>query len=209
MVLVPFVIFGKSRVNGMSRKKGLSFRKKKKKISAELFREIMSYISIIAITILIAFVLVFSVGMRTRVIGASMEPALYNGQEILVNRFVYKLFTPKVDDIVVFLPNGNQNSHYYVKRVVAASGDTVQIREGILYVNDVPFESDRYDKISEAGMLENAITLESDEFCVLGDNINNSEDSRSGNIGMVKRNDIVGKVWFHMAAEGVGVGLME
>ena len=197
------------RGEGMARRKGLNFRKQKKKISTDLLKEIWNYIFIIAATILVAFVLVLSVGMRTKVIGASMEPILYNGQEILVNRFVYRLLAPKQDDIVVFLPNGNENSHYYVKRVVAVAGDTVQIKDGILYVNNEPYGTDRYDKIFDAGMLENAITLESEEYCVLGDNINNSEDSRSGNIGMVKRDDIVGKVWFHMAAEGVGMGLME
>ena len=191
------------------REKGLNFRKKKKKISATILKEIASYVFLIFVTILVSFVLVWSVGMRTRVIGASMEPELYNGQEILVNRFVYRLFAPKQDDIVVFLPNGNQNSHYYVKRVVASAGDTVQIRDGILYVNDEAYEAERYDKVADAGALENAVTLESDEYCVLGDNINNSEDSRSGNIGMVKREDIIGKVWFHMAAENVGVGLMK
>lgn len=193
----------------MSRRKGLNFRKKKKKISTVVLKEISSYAFLIFVSVLMAFVIVWSVGMRTRVIGPSMEPELYNGQEILVNRFVYKLFTPKKEDIVVFLPNGNQNSHYYVKRVIATSGDTVQIKDGILYVNDVPYESERYDKIADAGMLENPVTLESEEYCVLGDNVNNSEDSRSGNIGMVKRQDIIGKVWFHMAAEDVGVGLMK
>lgn len=147
--------------------------------------------------------------MRTKVIGSSMEPKLYNGQEILVNRFVYKLLPPRQDDIAVFLPNGNKNSHYYVKRVVAVPGDVVQIKDGQLFVNNVVYGATFYDKISEAGILETPITLENDEFCLLGDNINNSEDSRFANIGMVKREDIVGKVWFHMAAEGVGMGLME
>ncbi len=193
----------------LRRARGLNFRKKKKKISTAILKEIASYVFLIFVTILFSFVMVWSIGMRTRVIGASMEPVLYNSQEILVNRFVYKLFAPNKDDIVVFLPNGNQNSHYYVKRVVATGGDTVQIKEGILYVNDEVYGAERYDKIADAGILENAVTLESDEYCMLGDNINNSEDSRSGNIGMVKRQNIVGKVWFHMAAENVGMGVMK
>lgn len=72
--------------------------------------------------VLLAFVIVFLVGMKISVIGVSMEPALYNGQEVLVNRFVYKLLAPNRGDIVVFLPNGNQNSHYYLKRVVGLQG---------------------------------------------------------------------------------------
>lgn len=193
----------------MRRRKGLNFRKKKKKISSELLKEILNYIFIVLATIFLAFVTVYCVGMRTRVIGSSMENTLYNGQEILVNRFIYILTSPAQDDVIVFLPNGNVNSHYYVKRVVATNGDHVQIKEGILYVNGVAYGTERYDKISDPGMLENEVIVGADEYFVLGDNVNNSEDSRSGNIGMVSKKDIVGKVWFHMAAEGVGVGLME
>lgn len=163
----------------------------------------------IVASVLVAFVLVFSVGMKTSVIGVSMEPALYNGQEILVNRFIYKLLSPHSGDVVVFLPNGNQNSHYYVKRVVAEPGDTVVIREGALYVNDVPYADVDLDKIADPGILENELTLEVDEYFVVGDNINNSEDSRSGNIGPVRKDSIIGKVWFHMASAESSMGFME
>ena len=193
----------------MAKRKGLTFYQKKKKISAALMKEILSYIFLITATILVSFVLVFSVGMKTSVIGVSMEPALYNGQEILVNRFGYKLFSPKAGDVVVFLPGGNQNSHYYVKRVAAEPGDTVVIREGVLYVNSVPYTKAELDKIADPGILENELTLEKDEYFVIGDNINNSEDSRSGNIGPVKADSIIGKVWFHMASAGSGMGFID
>lgn len=192
----------------MARRKGLTFYQKKKKISASLMKECMSYLFLVLASVLVAFVLVFSIGMKTSVIGVSMEPALYNGQEILVNRFLYKLLKPQAGDIVVFLPGGNQNSHYYVKRVAAEPGDTVVIREGILYVNDIPYTHTELDKIADPGILENELTLETDEYFVIGDNINNSEDSRSGNIGPVKRDSIIGKVWFHMASSGSGMGFV-
>lgn len=193
----------------MSKRKGLSFYKKKKKLSASVIREIWSYAFLIFATILIAFVLVYSIGMKTNVIGVSMEPQLYNGQAILVNRLGYKIFPPRAGDVVVFLPNGNKNSHFYVKRVIAVPGDKVQIKEGKLYVDGTLYEGVDYDKIADPGIAENEITLESDEFFVLGDNVNNSEDSRSGNIGAVKRKDIIGKVWFHMAAGDTSVGFMK
>jgi len=193
----------------MARRKGLTFYQKKKKISASLMKEIWSYIFLIIASFLVAFVLVFSIGMKTSMIGVSMEPALYNGQEILVNRFIYKLLSPHSGDVVVFLPNGNQNSHYYVKRVAAEPGDTVAIREGVLYVNDVPYTGVELDKIADPGILENELTLEADEYFVVGDNINNSEDSRSGNIGPVRKDSIIGKVWFHMASSDSGMGFIE
>ncbi len=191
------------------RRKGLSFRQKKKIINASLMREIWSYVFITIAAVVLAFVIIFCVGMRTSVIGVSMEPVLYNGQEILVNRFIYRVMAPKTGDIIVFLPNGNENTHYYVKRVVAVPGDTVQIKNGSLYVNDTLYKDVEYDKIEDAGIAENPIRLDANEFFALGDNINNSEDSRSGNIGAVPRDDILGKVWFHMASGNSPMGLME
>lgn len=193
----------------MARRKGLTFYQKRQKISASLVKEIWSYIFIVAASVLVAFVLVFSIGMKTSVIGVSMEPALYNGQEVLVNRFFYKLISPGKGDVVVFLPNGNENSHYYVKRIAAAPGDRVAIRDGVLYINDVPYSDVELDKIADPGILENELTLEKDEYFVIGDNINSSEDSRSGNIGPVNKSAIIGKVWFHMASEGSGMGFMK
>ena len=192
------------------RKGGLSFYRKKKKISSTAIREIAEWFFLVFTAVLIATVLVLSIGMRTSVIGVSMEPGLYNGQEILINHFIYKLVSPKRGDVIVFLPNGNQNTHYYVKRVVGLPGETVQIQNEALYINGVLAEEDgSYDKIADAGIAENEITLGSDEYFVLGDNRNSSEDSRSGNIGPVKRENITGKAWFHMESSGSGMGFIK
>jgi signal peptidase I len=160
--------------------------------------------------IFLAFVIVFSVGMRTSVIGDSMEPVLYNGQEILMNRVVYRLTSPKRGDVIVFLPNGNEHSHYYVKRVVGLPGETIQIKDGRVYIDNVLLDEDEdLDKMIDAGIAQNELTLAADEYFVLGDNRNSSEDSRSGNIGAVKKDDIVGKAWFHMGTTEESMGLIE
>ena len=194
----------------MGRKKGLSFYRKKKKISSTAIREIAQWFFLLFTAVLIAGVLVLSVGMRTSVIGVSMEPGLYNGQEILINHFIYGIVSPKRGDVIVFLPNGNPNTHYYVKRVVGLPGETVQIQDEKLYINGVMVEEDEiYDKMADAGIAENEITLANDEYFVLGDNRNNSENSRSGNIGPVKRDNITGKAWFHMASAESGMGFIK
>lgn len=194
----------------MGKQKGLSFYKRKKKVSSNLVKEIFSWIFGILASIFLAYVIVYCVGMTTSVIGVSMEPGLYNGQTIFINRFVYRLLSPSEGDVIVFLPNGNQNSHYYVKRVVAVPGDKVQIIDGILYVNSEKAEfSEDYDKMADAGIALNEITLQSGEYFVLGDNRNNSEDSRSANIGVINEKDIIGKAWFHLSGEGSGIGFIK
>ena len=75
----------------MGKHKGLSFYKRKKKVSSNLVKEIFSWIFGILTSIFLAYVIVFCVGMTTSVIGVSMEPGLYNGQTIFVNRFVYQI----------------------------------------------------------------------------------------------------------------------
>ena len=194
----------------MAKHKGLTFYEKKKRISKAMVHEILVTLFYCFAAVLLAFVIVFLVGMKISVIGVSMEPALYNGQEVLVNRFVYKLLAPNRGDIVVFLPNGNQNSHYYLKRVVGLPGEHVQIIGGYVYIDGAPLEeNDVYDKISDPGIAENEIVLGSAEYFVLGDNRNNSEDSRSGNIGPVSRDTITGKAWFHLGCEEDSLGLVE
>ena len=194
----------------MARRKGLTFYQKKKKLNPTVIKDIFEVIVGGMIAVFLAFVIVFSVGMRTSVIGDSMEPILSNGQEILMNRVIYRLSSPNRGDVVVFLPNGNQNSHYYVKRVVGLPGETIQIQEGNVYINGVLLEEDEeFSKMIDAGIAQNELELATDEFFVLGDNRNSSEDSRSGNIGAVKKDTIIGKAWFHMASEQESMGLIK
>ncbi len=185
------------------RRSGLNFGKQRKKFNLPLFKEVVSWTGSIAIVILIAYVLVNSFGFRTSVVGQSMEESLSNGDQILVNRFVYTFMKPKQGDVVVFLPNGNEKSHYYVRRVVATPGDTVQIIDGAVYVNDEMFDEEiDVASMEDAGIAAEPIKLETDEYFVLGDNRNNSEDSRFANIGNVKKDYIIGKAWFRFASLG-------
>ena len=167
------------------RKSGLNFGRRKKKINFAVVKEVLSWTVEIALTLLIAFTFVYFIGLRTSVVGQSMSKTLNGGDQILVNRFVYKVTDPKTNDIVVFLPNGNEKSHYYVKRVIGVPGDTVQIKN--------------VASIEDAGLAAEEITLGAEEYFVLGDNRNNSEDSRYANIGNIKKDYIIGKAWFRIA----------
>ena len=193
----------------MARRKGLTFYQKKKKINKNLIVEIFSWIFWIAVSAFLAVVIVYCVGMQTNVIGSSMESSLYNGQKVFLNRLIYKVSSPKQGDVIVFLPNGNEKSHYYIKRVVATPGDTLVIKDGYLYVNGSLVDEYFSDKIADAGLADNEIKLGSDEYFVLGDNVNSSEDSRSANIGTIQKDYIIGKAWFKMASQDSKMGLVE
>jgi signal peptidase I len=191
----------------MARSKGLTFYKRKKRISPVLIREIFSWLFGIMAAVFLAGVLTYFYGMSTNVVGVSMEPTLNNSQQIFIDRFIYTLSTPKVGDVVVFLPNGNENTHYYVKRIVGVPGDTIEIKEGLLYVNDLPSE-ELSSKIVDGGIAANALTLVGGEYFCIGDNPNNSEDSRSANIGPVKDKDIIGKAWLRLKQDETEFGLI-
>lgn len=189
------------------RGRGLSFYKRKKKISPLAVREGFVVLFGIATSVFIAVVLTFFFGTYTNMVGASMEPDLYNGQRIYVNRFSYILSTPKTGDVVVFLPNGNTKSHYYVKRVVACPGDTVLIQNGVVYVNGAA--SSWVDvKVLDPGIAGIELTLEAGQYFCMGDNPGSSEDSRSANIGPIRESDIVGEAWLRMGGENGGMGLI-
>lgn len=183
------------------RVKGLEFgRKKERKINLSLFQEIIIWIVEIAITIAIAVVFTYFFGVRSTVVGPSMSPQLEDGDEVLIDRFIYKFVSPKAGDIIAFLPNGNTNTHYYLKRVMAVPGDTVQIKNGVVFVNGEEISEEvEVERMEDAGIAASEITLSEDEYFVLGDNRNNSEDSRFANIGNIKENYIIGRAWFVIA----------
>lgn len=178
------------------RTKGLNFRKKRKRVNLSTAKNGVLWIVEIIIVLALALALVYCAGMKVTVVGNSMENTLVDGSQVLVNRFTYNLTDPKSGDVIVFLPNGNEKSHYYIKRVVGVPGDKVQIIDGVLYVNGELFDEQDTDAIKNAGLAEEEITVDEDEFFVLGDNRNSSEDSRYANIGNIKKEYITGKAWF-------------
>ena len=175
---------------------GLSFRRKKR-LSEEIRHLIRNYFLGSLAAFLAGVLLVLSFGYTITNVGVSMEEAIAHNQKVLVNRTSYFLFSPKVDDVIVF----EQGSHMYIKRVVATPGDSVQIIDGYLYVNSA-LVKDSFDKIADPGIAEEKLYLGEDEYFVLGDNRNNSEDSRSGTVGTIHRSQIIGRAWFALPAEG-------
>ena len=175
-------------------------QQRRESMDFDLLKEIFTWLFQIVLVIGIAFVLVYFVGEKTNVIGVAMEPTLYNQEEVIINKFIYKLTKPERGDVIVFQPNGNKNTHSNIKRVVGLPGETICIQKGVLYIDGKAYESEYVETgIDEAGIIEDDIVLGEDEYFVIGDNVNNSEDSRHANIGNVDKQDIKGKVWFRVS----------
>ncbi len=179
------------------RRRGLSFRRRKKRINLSALQGVMLWVGEVILAFLIGCMVVWFFGYALSNVGESMEPTLKSGDRVLINRLVYQVKSPSYGDLIVFKPNGNQNAHYYIKRVVGKPGDTVTIQSGRVFVNgELLNETVLTDSMQDAGLAEEGVKLGEDEYFVLGDNRNNSEDSRSANIGNVKKEDILGKAWF-------------
>ncbi len=151
----------------------------------------------IALVIVLAYGFVWFFGRQVSTVGDSMKPELNNGDVVLVNRLSYSVFSPKRGDVIVFKPQGNENNHYYIKRIIGLPGETVQILENAIYIDGEKLE-EKYETtdVTYVGLAGDPITLGDDEYFVLGDDRQNSEDSRDLDVGNVKRSYIFGKAWF-------------
>ena len=191
---------------GVEIKKRLNFRRRRRKIDVDGLRGKVFFIVETLAVIGLAFLLVEGFGIRIEVIGESMEPTLSDGDGVLLNRLGTNLFSLKGGTLVAFLPGGSEDASPSIKRVIAVPHDTVRIENGSIYVNgDLYEEGTATDYIEEAGLAADDLTLDDDEYFVLGDNRNNSQDSRYESVGNIKKEDMLGTVWFEVSGNGFGV----
>lgn len=175
----------------------LYFRKKCRSLKTEKVKTAIEWGTEIIVVCILAWMLVSFFGQRVSNAGDSMSPVLKNGDVVLINRIVYDARKPKRGEIIAFRPNGNENAHYCIKRVVGLPGETVQIKDGKVYIDGKVQKKNVYTSdLNFAGIAEKKLTLGETEYFVLGDNSAGSDDSRLADIGNVKREDIGGKVWF-------------
>ena len=127
----------------------------------------------------------------------SMEPTLATQDKILINKVIYKIKDPQRGDIIAFKNSPEDHASIHIKRVIGLPGEKIQIKDGQILINGKTYmEKKDFPQISNGGLAEQTITLGKDEYFVLGDNRNNSDDSRYGDVGNVKKKYIVGKLWF-------------
>ncbi len=165
----------------------------KKSIPVRVFQWTFQILAVI----IAAYLLVYFFGQRRTNIGPSMDTTLSGGDEVLINILSYQMHGPSRGDIISFKPNGNTSSRSSIRRVIGLPGETVQIIDGMIYIDGKVFlEKKDYPAMISPGMAEDPIRLEDDQYFVLGDNRNNSEDSRNAQIGLVSSSMIEGKAWF-------------
>ncbi|MDO4284598.1 MAG: signal peptidase I [Eubacteriales bacterium] len=149
--------------------------------------------------LLLSYLLIHYVGQRTEVFGHSMMPTLDSGDQLVVDKISYRFRDPERYDIIVF-PFQYQENTYYIKRIIGLPGETVRIDEdGVIYINGkVLNEGYGREVIYDPGLAVNEITLGDDEYFVLGDNRNNSQDSRDPSVGNIHREDIIGRAFLRI-----------
>lgn len=193
----------------LQKKPKLHFSKERIHIDKQRIKKSLLLALEIGIACLLAYSLVLFYGQRVSNAGDSMSPVLKNGDVVLVDRLVYNAVRPKRGDIIVFKPNGNENAHYLIKRVAALPGETIQIKNGSIYIDGEICTSDIYvSDVTSAGIAAEPIELDSNEYFVIGDNHEGSDDSRTSDVGNVKRKDIFGKAWF-VASPGDNFGRLK
>lgn len=170
----------------------------KKKSSNSLKGVLSGSIYFLVILIIVLIVVTF-IGQRVKVIGASMSPTLEDADGIIVDKISYRIGEPERFDIIVF-PYKYEPNTTYIKRVIGLPGETVYIdNEGKIYINDTVLEEGYGNEvIKNPGMAYKKIELGEDEYFVMGDNRNNSSDSRDPNVGNIKRSEIIGKAFLRI-----------
>ena len=164
-----------------------------------LAKEVVSVIINVIVCFVIVFLITHFIGQRTVVSGSSMEDTLSDGDNLIVDKISYRIHEPERFDVVVF-PYQYEEDTYYIKRIIGLPGEVVRIDSaGVIYINGEALdESYGTETILNAGLASSEILLGPDEYFVLGDNRNNSTDSRFEQVGSVKGDAIVGKAWLRV-----------
>lgn len=163
-----------------------------------VLRELLGWLLYIIIIIGVTYLIITYVGQRTKVVGDSMNPTLQSQDNLIVDKLSYRFRDPERYEIIVF-PYKYEENTYYIKRIIGLPGETVQVMDGSVYINGERLE-ESFDLIEagKEGIASEPITLGEDEYFVMGDNRNRSSDSRDSSVGVLKKDDFVGRAWIRI-----------
>lgn len=161
-------------------------------------RELVGMVVYIVLLLAAVFLINTFVAQRTQVNGMSMYPTLDDQDHLIADKISYRFVDPKRYDIIVF-PYQHEENTYYIKRIIGLPGETIQITGGTIYIDGEVLEEDYgRETMLTGGIAEEPITLGKDEYFVLGDNRNNSKDSWDGMVGVIHREDIIGRTFLRI-----------
>ena len=193
----------KLRAEKKAEKKQRKAQKKEDK-EINIVKDLLFLCMYILIVIGICWAVLTYVGQRTEVSGESMSNTLHSGDTLWIDKLEYEFGSPKRFDVVVF-PYEEEKDTFYIKRIIVYIDE-----EGTIYINDEPLEGDKYGRepIAEdkRGVASEEVTLGDDEYFVLGDNRNNSRDSRFEDVGNIHKDVIIGRAVFRFTG---GLGKIE
>ena len=171
-----------------------------------IVKELLGWIVYIAIIIGLTWLIITFVGQRTRVSGHSMEATLHDGDNLIVDKLSYHFRDPKRFEIIVF-PYRHKENTYYIKRIIGLPGETVQVKDGYVYINGEKLDENYgLEVMEDAGIAAEPIELGEDEYFVLGDNRNHSSDSRDPSVGILHRDELIGRAWIRIwPLDSIGV----
>lgn len=163
-------------------------------------KEILSLLVDIVICFVIVYFITHFIGQRTVVSGSSMSDTFTDGDNLICDRISYRFKDPERFDIVAFKPDCVADNESFVKRIIGLPGEVVKIDyDGVIYIDGEPLdESYGTEVILQPGLAASEISLGPDEYFVLGDNRNHSSDSRNPAVGLIKREDIIGRAWLRV-----------
>lgn len=185
--------------NVSSQEEAVIVKEKQQATFGDVVKELMVYAICVLVALVLSVGIVKYVGQKTEVRGNSMNDTLADGEQLIIDKISYRFHEPERYDIVVFPETEKSN---YVKRIIGMPGETVSIEEGYIYINGELLADDVYGKEPIAKdkyyRLEQSVTLGENEYFVMGDNRNNSTDSRSVEVGNVTRERMIGRVVFRI-----------
>ena len=157
--------------------------------------EVFEWLIVIAISATLAFLLDKFIIVNAKIPSASMEPTIMTGDRLIGNRLAYINSSPERGDVVIFLYPDNEKE-YFIKRVIGLPGETVTVKSGKVYINDstVPLDESAYIVSVPVGDF-GPYKVPEGAFFMMGDNRNNSMDSRYWNQPYVYKDKILGKAW--------------
>lgn len=169
--------------------------RRKRSLLLHFLKKIVDIGIFLLIVLTLTYLTVTYVAQRTIVHNVSMQKTLYEGDNVITDKLTYRFREPERFEIICFRSESEKND--LIKRVIGLPGETVRILEGEIYINgELIADKEGLDPVSYAGLAEYEIVLGSDEYFVLGDNRNESIDSRFEEVGNVKRDSILGRAFF-------------